>query len=402
MTASSQSSNSAISPQSYRFLALYALAWAGGAVAYVPFLTILLPVRVTALTGADDISWLAYATFFGAVTASVSNIAFGWASDLTQTRRPWVLAGLSVTIIMFAVIAVVDDPVSLIGAILLWQVGLNMMLAPLAAWAGDRVPNAQKGILGGLTALAPAVGAVAGIIVTMPGLAGATGRLAVVATMVCALILPVVLAGGQSGTTVTGDDAGLSHKVVQVTLGRVMVVLWLARLAIQVAEAALFAYLLFYFRSLDPNFRDADVARIFGGVLIVTVPIALLSGRWMDRSHRPVLALLICAIIAAVGLALMAVAAQLGVALAGYIIFGMGSAVFLALHSGQTLRVLYHSERRGRSLGVFNLTNTIPSLIVPWLTLLIVPNFGFAPLIWLLATLSFAAALLLTTIVRQR
>ncbi len=398
---SSDTSSSAVSPQSYRFLALYALAWAGGAVAYVPFLTILLPVRVTALTGAADISWLAYATFFGAVTASVSNIAFGWASDLTQTRRPWVLAGLIVTIIMFAVIAVVDDPVSLIGAILLWQVGLNMMLAPLAAWAGDRVPNAQKGILGGLTALAPAVGAVVGIIVTMPGLAGAAGRLAMIAVIVSALILPVVLAGGQSGTTATGDDAGMS-KDGQVTVGKDMVVLWLARLAIQISEAALFAYLLFYFRSLDPKFLDADVARIFGGVLIVTVPIALLCGRWMDRSHRPVLALLICAVVAAVGLALMASAAQLGVALAGYIIFGMGSAVFLALHSGQTLRVLYHSERRGRSLGLFNLTNTIPSLIVPWLTLLIVPNFGFAPLIWLLATLSFAAALLLTAIVRQR
>jgi len=32
-----------------RFLLLYALAWAGGSIGYVPFLTILLPVRVAAL-----------------------------------------------------------------------------------------------------------------------------------------------------------------------------------------------------------------------------------------------------------------------------------------------------------------------------------------------------------------
>ena len=38
--------------QSRRFLALYALAAAGGAVAYVPFLTILLPVQVQALAPA--------------------------------------------------------------------------------------------------------------------------------------------------------------------------------------------------------------------------------------------------------------------------------------------------------------------------------------------------------------
>ena len=34
-----------------RFLLLYALAWAGAAIAYVPFLSILLPVRVAGLAG---------------------------------------------------------------------------------------------------------------------------------------------------------------------------------------------------------------------------------------------------------------------------------------------------------------------------------------------------------------
>jgi len=34
-----------------RFVLLYALAWAGGTIAYVPLLTILLPVQVEALAG---------------------------------------------------------------------------------------------------------------------------------------------------------------------------------------------------------------------------------------------------------------------------------------------------------------------------------------------------------------
>ena len=34
-----------------RFLWLFALAWAGGAIAYVPFLTILLPLRIVAMPG---------------------------------------------------------------------------------------------------------------------------------------------------------------------------------------------------------------------------------------------------------------------------------------------------------------------------------------------------------------
>lgn len=34
-----------------RFVLLYALAWAGGTIAYTPLLTILLPVRVAELAG---------------------------------------------------------------------------------------------------------------------------------------------------------------------------------------------------------------------------------------------------------------------------------------------------------------------------------------------------------------
>ena len=80
--------------QSRRFLWLYALASAGGSIAYVPFLTILLPMRVTAMAGTDDVAWLAYATFFGAIAASLSGIAFGWASDATRRRVPWIAGGL--------------------------------------------------------------------------------------------------------------------------------------------------------------------------------------------------------------------------------------------------------------------------------------------------------------------
>jgi len=80
--------------QSNRFLLLYALAAAGGAIAYVPFLTILFPMRVTVLAGADDVQWLAYMTFAGAISASVGNILFGWLSDVSRKRRAWIAGGL--------------------------------------------------------------------------------------------------------------------------------------------------------------------------------------------------------------------------------------------------------------------------------------------------------------------
>ncbi|MFV4725685.1 hypothetical protein ACNJUL_21315, partial [Mycobacterium tuberculosis] len=38
--------------------------------------------------------------------------------------------------------------------------------------------------------------------------------------------------------------------------------MWLARLAMQVAEAALFSFLYFWFRSIDPMMNDHRTARI--------------------------------------------------------------------------------------------------------------------------------------------
>jgi predicted MFS family arabinose efflux permease len=81
-------------------------------------------------------------------------------------------------------------------------------------------------------------------------------------------------------------------------------------------------------------------------------------------------------------------------------LFGLATTVFLSLHSGLTLRVLPSPQHRGRDLGIFNLTNTVPSLIMPWLTIAIVPRSGFATLFVILAILAAAAATLLFTLKR--
>jgi hypothetical protein len=79
----------------------------------------------------------------------------------------------------------------------------------------------------------------------------------------------------------------------------------------------------------------------------------------------------------------------------GYVIFGLASTVFLSLHSSRTLGVLRTPANRGRDLGYFNLTNTVPSIIMPWITLAMVPAYGFNMLFLLLAALSCCAAILL-------
>ncbi len=376
------------------------MAAAGGAVAYVPFLTVLLPERISDFAGEQRVTVLAYAAFAGAIAASLANIGFGWLSDRIGTRRPLIAGGLALSCALLVAMRMADDLPSLVILLVAWQFALNMMLGPLAAWAGDCVPDAQKGLLGGLLAFAPALGALSGALVTLPGLAHADTRLGVVAALVAAMVLPVLVFGKPRAMPqlMASEEPAQSppNPRPRGTVAR----MWLARLLVQIAEAALFAFLLYWFRSIDPSVTDNDTAAVFSVVLCISVPLALASGRWSDRTDRPILPLTLGAGVGALGLLAMALADDLATGIAGYILFGLATSVFLSLHSSQTLRVLPRPATRGRDLGLFNLTNTVPSLIMPWLTLALVPLFGFGALFLVLAALSATACLLLVSVRR--
>ena len=388
--------------KSLPFLFFYALAVAGGAIGYVPFLTLLLPLQAAKQFGSEALNVLAYATFAGAIAASCANIFFGWLSDITKQRRPWIAAGMILSSMLLALMPYATSAAVLIGMIIVWQLCLNMMLAPLGAWAGDCVPDAQKGLLGGFLAFAPALGALSGTIITLQGLATQHERHFAIALLVIVLVTPVLfivrpapmpelqadVADDRQSATIRRRSKGDAARM------------WLARLLVQIAEASLFAFLLLWFRSVEPGFGENDVANIFSIVLGIAVLFAIVVGRWSDRTSKPILPLAICALAGAIGLTVMAIAVTLPFALFGYFIFGVASSIFLALHSSQTLRVLPSAQHRGRDLGVFNLTNTVPSLVMPWLTLALVPLYGFDALFLLLAGLAVVAFVLLLTMSR--
>lgn len=391
------SEDRAQSRQSARFLYLYALAACGGAVAYVPFLTILLPLRATELGAGGALDLLAIIAFCGAISASAGNILFGWLSDRTETRVPWIAVGLALSSTLLVAMPLVSDPRALIALIVVWQLALNMMLGPLSAWAGDLVPDGQKGLLGGLLAFAPAIGALSGSLVTIEGLANAEQRLGLIAGAVIALVAPVLL----FARPLPMPHLMVPQSAAPATGRRAVRGMWLARLLVQVSEASLFAFLLLWLRSIDPALHENRAAGIFTAVLSLSVVVALAVGRWSDRHNRPIEPLAVAAATSAVGLAIMALAPGMAMALAGYAVFGLASSVFLALHSGQTLRVLPQPQHRGRDMGLFNLTNTTPSLIMPWLTLALVPRYGFEALFVVLTILAASAAFLLAAMARR-
>lgn len=382
------------------FLALFALAAAGGAVAFVPLLTVLLPQQIATLQGHEDVAALAQATFLGAVVASLANIGVGMLSDWSRHRRRWIVAGLVLSNIWLLQIGGARSVSEIVLLVMLWQFGLNLMLAPMMAWAGDCFPDSQKGLLGGALALSPALGALAGSLVTYGGLIAPDARLGVVAGLVTVLVLPaVVLGGGRSRAELLRPRSEQPPSLPGDT-GRPVRRMWAARFLVQLAEGGMFAFLLFWLRSIAPGFPEHSAANIFSLVLVGAVPLSLVLGHWSDRHGRPILPLAACAVLCAGGMLVMAAAGSLAWAIAGYVLFAMAAAIFLSLHAGQTLRVLPAPEHRGRDLGLFNLTNTLPAMVMPWLTVMLVPGLGYSALFVLFAVLALMSAALLLSFAR--
>lgn len=378
------------------FLPLYALAYAGGVIAYTPFLMLVLPARVTELAGSDDVRWLGYIVFAGALAASLAGVASGWLSDATRRRRVWIALGLAATVLLQLAIARAATVQALLWLVVAWQMALNLMLTPLIAWAGDVVPDDRKGLLGGLLSLAPPLGALSAMLLpeTMSG--GMTARTATIAAMTLVLVLPLLLF--VRSTPFPEWVRQISQPGATVRPASVLQRVWLARLLMQLSGAALAAYLYFWLRSLDPAMDDSAKMLLYAAGLALSVGAALLLGRWSDRHGRPFHALALTALVAAASLLAMALAGTPGTAQLAYILFATANAAFLALHASQTLRILPDPGSRGLGIGLFNLTNTAPSLIMPWIAISMVPDFGYASLFLVLALLALAAALLLISL----
>ena len=371
-----------------RFLLLFALANAGGVVAYAPLLTLILPERISELAGDARIEWLGAVAFFGAIGASVGNILFGWASDVVGGRRAWMAAGLGLTVASYVLIFVADTKFEIVTAVVIYQLVLNMLLAPMTAWAADKVPDADKGLLGGFLAAGPPIGALAGVIATAPLLKMEWSQFAITCLLIGMLTLPL-LVGGPSPIRPGETPATQRRSKLRVDFA----IIWTARLLVQIAGAVLFVFLLYFFQSLPERVSQSQVAWISALTLLVAFPLTLVLGRVSDRlgPRKPFLAG--SAITAAAGLAIMASGTDLPRAVAGYALFSCSTAIFLSLHSAYAMQLLPSPQRRGRDMGIMNLTNTLPAIVAPVLAIWLVPGRGFGPLLGVLAGALIVAAI---------
>ena len=371
-------SSPAPAPVTWRFIALYALAYMSTVLLFLAPALVSLALKVNALVGIDRApASLALIASVGALVAMFGNPFFGRLSDRTTSslgrRRPWLVGGLVVGSVGILVVAVAPSvPVVLLGWCIA-QLAFNAVLAAMVAVMPDQVPVAQRGQMAGILGVCMPVASVVG-----------TFLVKLFAPNLVAMFLAPCAVGGFFILlfAMTMRDQRQHRAQQQRWSAREFATTFYvdprhhpdfawafaSRFLFVLAYAFLTTYQAYYL--LDRlGTAEADVAQqIFLGTLvqsIVIVAASLVGGRVSDRTGRRKVFVAAAAAVYGLALFLIAGAAEFNGFLVGMAISGLGFGLYMAVDLALVVDVLPDSGSTAKDLGVLNIAGALPSSLAP-------------------------------------
>lgn len=331
-----------------------------------------MPLKFAALPEGQRAGALATALALGSAAALVGSPLFGALSDRTRgplgRRRPWMLGGVLAGFAFLAMLSTSDSVAVITGSWVGAQLAFNATMAASTALLADSVTERQRGSASGLFTAAAFVG-------TLPPLAlSALLPRDVDAVSFVMPVLSIVVVGAamtiperMPAQTAPAQTRARRRERDRLAGSRAFAAVWLQRFTMQAAFSLAAAFTLYLV--IDRMTGDAVtatpvamVATLCGGAGIVAG--AIIGGTWVSRRGGHV------ALFAAAGVGLAAAAtlrafagapiALWVAAAAGGLAVGTSLAVNLAL----AMRVV-PSRRAGAYLGLLNVAETIPQVMVP-------------------------------------
>ena len=388
------------------WLSLISIAvWAG----FFGPIQVLLAQQAEAVDAAHKETVLALVTGLGAAVSTVLNPVWGAFSDRTVLqigrRLPWVLGGLVVGVVAMVVLSQATTVLAMCVGWCLAQGGLNAMLAAITATVPDQVPVLQRGAVGGWLAIAQTLGVVLG-----SGIAMATGSIAAgyltTAGLLVVLSLPYCL--DSRDVALAPEDRPPFEALRFVRSFWVsprehpdFAWAWITRFLMNLANALLLLYLLYYLQDAVDLSRKAAEAGVFRLTLlyaVLTVVTAILGGIWSDRLARRKVFVTASGYVIAAALLLLAFVHSYPGAYVGAAILGIGFGIYTAVDFALITQVLPTDADRAKDLGVINIANALPQVLAPGVAALVLGLGAGYPTLYVLAAL---AAVLGSFLVRR-
>ena len=361
------------------FIALYALGYVGAYIALITPVATTLALKVGELDPEGKETSLGLISAVGALVAIVSNALTGALSDRTRSglgrRRPWIIAGSAGGVVALAIVGFAPNLVVATLGWILAQLTLNMVLAALQALLPDQVPLEQRArvssVLGISQQVSPLLGI--GIAYGVQAAGGGIGLMFLIPGIVGALMLALLVARirdvphEQAGRFTFGEfvrgfriDKGKGADFGWAWFGRFFVILGFA---VYTTYQVYFIGDRLKVTGPDVVLTQLYALLIFSAVLTVS---AIVSGRISDRTGRRKIFVFLAAAIVGVGLTLLALTSSLPMFFVAASVMGVGIGAFFAVDLALITDVLPDKEHKAaKDLGIFNIANSLPQSVAP-------------------------------------
>lgn len=344
---------------------------------YAP-IQVLLPQQAELLDRANKEFVFGVVTGVGAAVSLLVVPLIGYLSDRTTSRfgrrHPWTLAGAVVGALGLAVLASAPSILVMTVGWCLVQAGVGGMLAALTSAVPDRVPVEQRAQVGGLIGISQMLGTVMGAVVVTLLVSGLPAGY-----MACAVI---VLVGALFFVWRT-PDTKLIVKPVRPTFWISprehpdFAWAWLGHLMINLGNAFGTLYLLFFLADVVHHPSPEDGLLVMMALYGVALAAgAVLFGARSDRSGRRKPYVYLAAVVMALAALLLAIWPTWEVALVAAPLLGVGFGTYWAVAIALLTQVLPAASDRAKDLGVLNVANSLPQVMAPLLTAVILANLG--------------------------
>lgn len=371
---------------------------------------VLLAQQSEAISPDHKAAVLSLVTGVGALVSTVLNPVWGAFSDRTTLRsgrrRPWVLGGAAGGAVAMLLLSGADSVWQLVLAWALAQASLNAMLAAITATVPDQVPVGERGVVGGVLAIAQTAGVIVG-----SGIAAITGSIAA-----GYLTIAVVLVVTTVPYAVNSRDIPLPREMrpefrwgpflrgfyVSPRQHPDFGWAWITRFLMNLGNAILILYLLYYLKdevNLSDDAAEDAVFTLTAVYGLATVVTAFVGGWWSDRIGRRKPLVIGSGLIAAAALMTFAFVHTMPAAYVGAVVLGIGFGAYTAVDFALITQVLPGASDRAKDLGVINIANALPQVLAPVLAAAVLGvGLGYPGLYLLAAAVSILGSILVRRI----
>ncbi len=328
---------------------------------------VILQRRMDDLVGRDVAGTaLALLVTLGAVVAILVQPTIGALSDYTISRwgrrKPYIAIGATADVVFLAGIAFSQTYVAVVAFVVLLQLSSNFAQGPFQGYVPDLVPAKQVGLASGLMGLMIILGRIVGVGVASLGLFSGSFIVATIGLGVLELATAVVtLVGVDEGRDAPPRGGRSWARIAATTWGldilRERSFVWLlgSRLFVLMATVTLTDLMFFYLnRSLGLSDREIAV-----WINVATATVAITTGlttfpaaRLSDRVGRKALIYFTC-VLGALGMAGVASAPSIVVAIAFVVPVGIAAGAFLAVDWALMTDIIPKATS-GRYMGISN------------------------------------------------